>query len=151
MAVSWSDMPLLQAHYRHSRSEWNAVLLLSTNHPPVACCLLPVACVQMWLMTQEGRRVVHKGNYSQPGVYLVRIRCPHVRTGGSVMVEMLDERKSYFSDEFSMSFHMHFYRIIKWILVLPLVAMLSALVLRNSPESLRRQALPSFSSSRHKS
>lgn len=67
------------------------------------------------------------------------------------MVEMLDEHKSYFSDEFSMSFHMHFYRIIKWILVLPLVAMLSALVLRSSPESLRRQALPSFSSSRHKS
>lgn len=64
----------------------------------------------------------------QPGTYSVRLPCPVQRTVGTVSLEMKDGRNFFFSDTFTVSFHMHVYRLLKWLLALPFLLMSLALV-----------------------
>ena len=59
--------------------------------------------------------------FSSPGTYALEIPCPKSRTTGVVMVEMRDKNGKVFRDEFSAHFNMSYYRILKWILALPVV------------------------------
>lgn len=57
--------------------------------------------------------------YNASGTYVLEVPCPKTRTSATVRVELRDETGSTYSDEFVLSFHMHFYRLLKWLLVGP--------------------------------
>ncbi|KAI5392074.1 protein DEFECTIVE IN EXINE FORMATION 1 [Lathyrus oleraceus] len=91
---------------------------------------------------QGDRTIKQNQTYSQPGKYRIKLPTVGVRTTGTVLVEMVDKNGLYFSDEFSLTFHMHYYKLLKWLLVLPMLGMFGVLVI------LRPQGavpLPSFS------
>jgi len=60
--------------------------------------------------------------YHEPGVYVLEIPCPRTRSTATVHIEMSDEHKLAFVDEFSLSFHMHYYRLLKWLVAVPFTA-----------------------------
>jgi hypothetical protein len=50
---------------------------------------------------------------------------------------MRDESKALFVDEFSLSFHIHFYRLLKWLIAAPFAAAaLALLAYRQDAEAL---------------
>ena len=57
--------------------------------------------------------------YHEPGIYTLEIPCPRTRSTGTIHIEMTDEHKLTFVDDFALSFHMHFYRLLKWLVALP--------------------------------
>jgi hypothetical protein len=67
--------------------------------------------------------------YSEPGVYREEIPCPARRQFSTLFVEMTNEHGQHFEDHVAMSFNMHFYRALKWLLLTPFIAMASVLVL----------------------
>jgi hypothetical protein len=91
----------------------------------------------------QGERTIKQNQtYYQPGKHRIKLPTVGVRTTGTVLVEMVDKNGLYFSDEFSLTFHMHYYKLLKWLLVLPMLGMFGVLVI------LRPQGpvpLPSFS------
>lgn len=87
------------------------------------------------------KRLVQNKIYTSPGVYQVKVPCVSVRTTGSVVVEMEDKNGLYFSDEFALTFHMRYYRLLKWLICLPFVGMVSLLLVVQSQEG---APLPSF-------
>jgi hypothetical protein len=91
---------------------------------------------------QGPKRLVQIKIYTKPGVYQVKVPCVSVRTTGSVIVEMVDKNGLYFSDEFALTFHMRYYRLLKWLICLPFLGMVSLLILVHPPEG---APLPSFS------
>lgn len=112
-----------------------------------SCCLL--ACLlklQVSLLVpgnyQGPKRISQTIPYTTPGVYQVKVPCVSVRTTGSVLVEMVDKNGLYFSDEFSLTFHMRYYRLLKWLICLPFVGMVTLLIFVHPPEG---TPLPSFS------
>lgn len=94
------------------------------------------------------KRIERHNVHHQAGVYKVNLPCVPVRTVGTVLVEMVDKNGLYFSDEFPLMFHMHYYRLLKWLLVLPLLGMAGVLLVTQPQDS---APLPSFSRSRHQS
>lgn len=91
---------------------------------------------------QGERTIKHNQTYYQPGKLRIKLPTVGVRTTGTVLVEMVDKNGLYFSDDFSLTFHMHYYKLLKWLLVLPMLGMFGVLVI------LRPQGavpLPSFS------
>lgn len=56
---------------------------------------------------------------------------------------MVDESRQMFGDSFALSFHMHFHRLLKWLLVAPFVACAAALLSLQFEVDLA-DALPSF-------
>lgn len=80
--------------------------------------------------------------YSMPGVYTVRLPVPPVRTHAHVVLEMEDEHKLYYSDEFAVLFNMYFYRILKWVLVLPLLGAAVAILSTKQGSQDRGAPLP---------
>lgn len=62
-------------------------------------------------------------------------------------VEMRDEHRLVFADEFALSFHIHFYRLLKWLLAAPFVAAAAALLALHAPGA-EAARLPSLSSPR---
>ncbi len=94
------------------------------------------------------KRIERHNVHNQAGVYKVNLPCVPVRTVGTVLVEMVDKNGLYFSDEFPLMFHMHYYRLLKWLLVLPLLGMAGVLLVTQPQDS---APLPSFSRSRHQS
>ncbi|KAJ6829401.1 protein DEFECTIVE IN EXINE FORMATION 1 [Iris pallida] len=91
---------------------------------------------------QGERRIVVNQIYSQPGKQRLKLPTVPVRTTGTVLVEMVDKNGLYFSDEFSLTFHLHYYKLLKWLLVLPMLAMFGILVILRPQEG---APLPSFS------
>ncbi|KAG1365845.1 Protein DEFECTIVE IN EXINE FORMATION 1 [Cocos nucifera] len=91
---------------------------------------------------QGERRMAVNQVYNQPGKKRVKLPTVPVRTTGSVQVEMVDRNGLYFSDEFSLTFHMHFYKLLKWLVVLPMMGMFGVLVILRPQEG---APLPSFS------
>jgi len=53
------------------------------------------------------------------GTYTIEVPSPRSRTTATIRLEMKDESGVMFVDEFALSFHMHFYRLLKWLVVLP--------------------------------
>lgn len=91
---------------------------------------------------QGERRIVVNEIYSQPGKQRIKLPTVPVRTTGTVLVEMVDKNGLYFSDEFSLTFHLHYYKLLKWLVVLPMLAMFGVLVILRPQEG---APLPSFS------
>ncbi|XP_066365085.1 protein DEFECTIVE IN EXINE FORMATION 1-like [Miscanthus floridulus] len=91
---------------------------------------------------QGNRRIVVSGVYHQPGRQRMMLPTVPVRTTGTVVVEMVDKNGLYFSDEFSLTFHMHYYKLLKWLLLLPMLGMFGVLVILRPQEG---APLPSFS------
>ncbi|XP_068638086.1 protein DEFECTIVE IN EXINE FORMATION 1 [Aristolochia californica] len=91
---------------------------------------------------QGDRRIVHNQIFHNPGKYRIKLPTVSVRTTGTVLVEMVDKNGLYFSDEFSLTFHMYYYKLLKWLLVLPMLGMFGVLVVLRPQE---RAPLPSFS------
>ncbi|CAI5508892.1 unnamed protein product [Closterium sp. Naga37s-1] len=104
--------------------------------------------VKVWLFDDAKRELTHEETFQHAGVHTLVIPTPKRRTHATFFIEMEDERRLHFHDEFALSFHIHFYRLLKWILALPLLIMAAALVARSAPDS--GPDLPSFSpASRH--
>ncbi|KAJ4761384.1 hypothetical protein LUZ62_071759 [Rhynchospora pubera] len=91
---------------------------------------------------QGERKIVHNQVYDSPGKKRVKLPTVPVRTTGMVVVEMVDKNGLYFSDEFSLTFHMHYYKLLKWLVLLPMVGMFGMLVVLRPHEG---APLPSFS------
>lgn len=81
--------------------------------------------------------------YDAPGTYSLTIPCPRARVSGSVYVEMVDETGVVYHDEYAVSFHVGFHRLLKWLLAVPFTAMaLSLLTMKNLAG--RETQLPSY-------
>ncbi|XP_065852372.1 protein DEFECTIVE IN EXINE FORMATION 1 [Euphorbia lathyris] len=91
---------------------------------------------------QGERRIKHNQTFDSPGKYRIKLPTVSVRTTGTVLVEMVDRNGVYFSDEFSLTFHMYYYKLLKWLLVLPMLGMFGVLVIMRPQEAM---PLPSFS------
>ena len=57
--------------------------------------------------------------------------CPRTRTTATVHVELWDANGLVSTDEFAVSFHLHFHKLLKWLVALPVVCM--AVLLRHGP------------------
>ncbi|KAL4572351.1 hypothetical protein LXL04_019124 [Taraxacum kok-saghyz] len=91
----------------------------------------------------QGERTIKKNEvYTKAGKYRMKLPTVGVRTTGTVVVEMTDKNGVYFSDEFPLTFHLHYYKLLKWLLVLPMIGMFAVLVIFRPQESV---PLPSFS------
>ncbi|WVZ61121.1 hypothetical protein U9M48_011041 [Paspalum notatum var. saurae] len=91
---------------------------------------------------QGERRIVVSDVYHKPGKQRMMLPTVPVRTTGTVVVEMVDKNGLYFSDEFSLTFHMHYYKLLKWLVLLPMLGMFGILVILRPQEG---APLPSFS------
>ncbi|XP_023736145.1 protein DEFECTIVE IN EXINE FORMATION 1 [Lactuca sativa] len=91
----------------------------------------------------QGERTIKKNEvFEKAGKYRMKLPTVGVRTTGTVVVEMTDKNGLYFSDEFSLTFHLHYYKLLKWLLVLPMIGMFAVLVIFRPQEAM---PLPSFS------
>lgn len=91
---------------------------------------------------QGERRIKQNQIFESSGRHRIKLPTVGVRTTGTVLVEMVDKNGVYFSDEFSLTFHMYYYKLLKWLIVLPMVGMLGVLILLQPQEAM---PLPSFS------
>ncbi|KAF9665162.1 hypothetical protein SADUNF_Sadunf16G0093400 [Salix dunnii] len=91
---------------------------------------------------QGERQIKQNQIFDRPGKYRIKLPTVGVRTTGTVLVEMVDKNGLYFSDNFSLTFHMHYYKLLKWLLVLPMLGMFGVLVILRPQEAV---PLPSFS------
>ncbi|XP_043702205.1 protein DEFECTIVE IN EXINE FORMATION 1-like isoform X2 [Telopea speciosissima] len=91
---------------------------------------------------QGDRRITSNQVFSHPGKYRIKLPTVAVRTTGTVLVEMVDKNGLHFSDEFSLTFHMYYFKLLKWLLVLPMLGMFGVLVIFRPQEAM---PLPSFS------
>ncbi|MEW5304838.1 MAG: hypothetical protein WDW36_007421 [Sanguina aurantia] len=60
---------------------------------------------------------------SSPGTYTLELPVPKTRSTATIRLEMSDKHGLLMSDEFSLSFHLHFHKLLKWLVALPLLAM----------------------------
>ncbi|KAM3340783.1 protein DEFECTIVE IN EXINE FORMATION 1 [Capsicum galapagoense] len=91
----------------------------------------------------QGDRTIKQNKiFNQPGKHRLMLPVVGVRTAGTVLVEMVDKNGLYFSDDFSLTFHFHYYKLLKWLLVLPMLGMFGVLVILRPQEA---RPLPSFS------
>lgn len=91
----------------------------------------------------QGERTIKQNKiFDRPGKHQLMLPTVNVRTAGTVLLEMVDKNGLYFSDDFSITFHMHYYKLLKWILVLPMLGMFGVLVILRPQEAM---PLPSFS------
>ena len=72
----------------------------------------------------------------------VQVPCPRTRSTATVHLEMVDSNGMVFTDSFALSFHFHFHRLLKWLLVLPFVA--CAIAVAALPIEQAVAGLPSF-------
>ncbi|KAK8563853.1 hypothetical protein V6N12_035989 [Hibiscus sabdariffa] len=91
---------------------------------------------------QGEKRMTRRQIFERPGKYRIQLPTVGVRTTGTVMVEMVDRNGLYFSDDFSLTFHMYYYKLLKWLLVIPMLGMFGVLVILRPQEA---KPLPSFS------
>nr|XP_016491841.1 PREDICTED: protein DEFECTIVE IN EXINE FORMATION 1-like isoform X2 [Nicotiana tabacum] len=91
----------------------------------------------------QGERTVKQNKiFNRPGKHRIMLPTVSVRTAGTVLLEMVDKNGLYFSDDFSLTFHMYYYKLLKWLLVLPMLGMFGVLVILRPQEAM---PLPSFS------
>ena len=77
--------------------------------------------------------------FQAPGRYVMHVPCPRSRAVAVVRIEMRDANGIVYVDEFQQTFHMHFHKLLKWLVAGPLLVMgLFLLVLQ--PE--RNASLP---------
>lgn len=76
------------------------------------------------------------------GTYTIELPTPRSRTTASIRLEWKDEHGSIYVDEFPMSFHVHFYRLLKWLVVGPM-SLMSAVLLATLGDKISHAQLPS--------
>lgn len=91
---------------------------------------------------QGDRRIVVSQVYNEPGHKRMQLPTVPVRTTGTVLVEMVDKHGLHFADEYSLTFHVHYFKLLKWLVVLPMLGMFLVLVILRPQEG---APLPSFS------
>ena len=57
--------------------------------------------------------------YAKPGTYELSLPCPKSRTTALIRITMIDANKQEFTDQFALSFHMHWYKFVKVMLTSP--------------------------------
>ncbi|XP_022852209.1 protein DEFECTIVE IN EXINE FORMATION 1 isoform X2 [Olea europaea var. sylvestris] len=91
----------------------------------------------------QGERTIKQNQvFDRSGIHRVKLPTVGVRTAGTVLVEMVDKNGLYFSDDFSLTFHMYYYKLLKWLLVFPMLGMFGVLVILRPQDAM---PLPSFS------
>ena len=68
------------------------------------------------------------------GAYTIELPCPRSRTTATIRLSVTDENGSTYVDEFPLSFHVHFYRLLKWLVVGPLTLMAMVVLSVLGPE-----------------
>ena len=101
----------------------------------------------MWLLDHPHKLLVMNNTYTHPGTHTITVPALKRRTHALLLLEMEDERRLAFHDEVALSFHMHSYRLLKWILALPVLVKAAALVARAAGD-VAGPELPSFSPAR---
>jgi len=82
--------------------------------------------------------------YMTPGTYALTLPIPRQRVRGTIVLRMTDARMFAFTDSFPISFHMHMYRMLKWLLALPFLGMaLASLSMSGGTWEGRGASLPS--------
>ena len=69
------------------------------------------------------------------GTYTMELPCPRSRSTATIRLSVTDENGSTYVDEFPLSFHMQFYRLLKWLVVGPLTVMAMVLLSTLGPEA----------------
>ncbi|KAL3826096.1 hypothetical protein ACJIZ3_022125 [Penstemon smallii] len=91
----------------------------------------------------QGERTIKRNQiFDRAGTHRIKLPTVGARTAGTVLVEMVDRNGLYFSDDFSLTFHLYYYKLLKWLLVLPMLGMFGILVILRPQEGM---PLPSFS------
>ncbi|KAK4803596.1 hypothetical protein SAY86_003413 [Trapa natans] len=91
----------------------------------------------------QGERSIKQTQiFNSPGRHRIKLPTVGVRTTGTVLVEMVDKNGLYFYDDFSLTFHMYYYKLLKWLLLLPMLGMFGILIILRPQEDM---PLPSFS------
>jgi hypothetical protein len=108
--------------------------------------LVSVGWLQVSLLV-AGQAVPYEATaeYTTPGTYALSLPCPRQRQRGTIVLRMTDARMFSFTDSFAVSFHMHVYRMLKWLLALPFLGMVLAAVSVNVWENVATE-LPSLRS-----
>ncbi|XP_078427631.1 defective in exine formation protein (DEX1) [Wolffia australiana] len=91
---------------------------------------------------QGEKRISRSQEVEKPGQLRVKLPTVPVKTTGMVTVEMVDRNGLFFSDEFSLTFHMNYHKLLKWLLVLPMLGMFVMIVILHPQDD---APLPSFS------
>ncbi len=76
------------------------------------------------------------------GTYTIELPTPRSRTTACIRLEWKDENGSLYVDEFPMSFHVHFYRLLKWLVVGPM-SLMTAVILATVGDKMKYAQLPS--------
>ena len=92
-------------------------------------------------VTSPGFSAVATASYDKPGKYRLSAEIPNKRARGRVTVKVSDASALYVEDGYSVSFHMRYYRVLKWVLVLPFIAATTALTQMTRGEG---NALPTW-------
>jgi hypothetical protein len=61
--------------------------------------------------------------FATPGPRAVEIPCPRTRTTATVRIDVVDGSGLHYRDEFALSFHVHFHKLLKYLVALPVLAM----------------------------
>jgi hypothetical protein len=79
-------------------------------------------------------------SFPGPGLYTVDLPCPRTQASAVVRLEMVDSSGLVYADEFALSFHIHYHRLLKWAIALPLGGMLLVLFAATSTAGSRSAA-----------
>lgn len=61
--------------------------------------------------------------FHTPGAHSIELPCPRTRTTATVRIDLVDPNGLHYIDEFALSFHVHFHKLLKYLVALPLLAM----------------------------
>jgi len=115
------------------KNEKDTGVVMTTSHGPYNVTVM-LKGVGVKEMNAGGAPVIGvMETYVKPGTYTVLVPCPRSRATATIYLQMSDRHKLTFSDEFSLSFHMHWYKLIKWLLALPFLAMAFTVVAIKAP------------------
>ena len=79
--------------------------------------------------------MLHQAVYTRPGRYVERVRGAALARprAAAVTVSLVNEHGQHFADVFTVAYNVHFYKLIKWLLALPLAAMAAVLAFVTTP------------------
>ena len=85
--------------------------------------------------------------YALPGVYTLEVPCPTTISTGTIHLEMWDEDKVSFVHDFSLSFHMQYAKLLKWLVALPFTITAAVVInVLSNRDKWSSSALPMFRS-----